>query len=608
MRSQKLLPYLLSLAVLTGLLPQAKTNAAPAPTVSPATDFRQNSSNFIRSVASDPVRSLEAPTSPLPRDSRPPSLQPPVEPTQPTPLPPPDRLLQPEETSPTPASPEPIPVTLVVNRYEVKGSTVFSAAELEAVTRPFTTPVLGHPASFTEMLQARSAVTKLYVDRGYMTSGAIIRPQPIKDGVVVIDVVEGKLEQINVHGTRRLKSGYVSSRLAIATQPPLNQNRLLEALQVLQLDPLIQSISADLQAGTRPGTNILDVKVTEAKTFSLPVTLDNGRSPSVGSFRRQIALNQANLLGNGDSLSIGYTNTDGSNGVDVNYTTPLSPRNTKLSLAFGTTRSRVIEKPFDILDISAKSSYYELSLRHPLVQTPTEELAIGLALSHQSSQTFLGLDDIGAFPLSPGADSKGRTSTTAIRFFQEWSKRSSQQVLALRSQFSLGTSWFGATVNQDGPDSHFFSWRGQGQWVRQLAPDTLFLARADVQLADRPLLGLEQFGLGGQLSVRGYRQDFLLTDNGWLASAEFRIPVLRVPKLHGVLQVTPFIDVGRGWNTNSVSPSPGTLAGTGIGLLWRQGNNLTARLDWGIPLISVKSEGKSWQENGIYFSLTWSPF
>src|SRR5207253_482332 len=101
-----------------------------------------------------------------------------------------------------------------------------------------------------------------------------------------------------------------------------------------------------LTAGSRTGTSLLEVKVSEAKTFSSPIILDNGRSPSVGSFRRGLRLNEANLLGFGDSLSLGYTNTDGSNSFDGSYTLPLNPRNGTLSFNYGTTSSNVIEPAF----------------------------------------------------------------------------------------------------------------------------------------------------------------------------------------------------------------------------------------------------------------------
>jgi hemolysin activation/secretion protein len=349
--------------------------------------------------------------------------------------------------------------------------------------------------------------------------------------------------------------------------------------------------------------------VSEADSFSANFSLDNGRSPSVGSFRRQVDLNQANLLGFGDGLSIGYSNTDGSNTLNASYTLPLNPRNGTLQLAIGNSDSQVIEAPFDQLDINAISRYYELSFRQPVVQTPTEEFILGLAASRQESQTKLGFNNIGPFPLSPGADDQGRTRISAVRLFQEWTQRSSQQVIAARSQFSVGLDLLDATINSNAPDSRFFTWRGQGQWVRLLAPDTLLLVRGDVQLADGTLVPLEQFGLGGQVSVRGYRQDALLTDSGALLSAELRLPIAQIPQWQGLLQLAPFIDIGTAWNSgDNPNPDPNTLVGVGIGLVGRLGDRVSARFDWGIPLVSIDNNKSTWQENGLYFSLVYSPF
>ncbi|MBD2504184.1 ShlB/FhaC/HecB family hemolysin secretion/activation protein [Anabaena azotica] len=541
----------------------------------------------------------------VPAEVRPPSIQPLPQP-QPLPeLPPPEQLLPNAPQSPTQpdVNPQTLAETLIVERFEFVGNTVFSNQELAKVTDAY----LKRPITFNDLLELRSRLTQLYVDKGYVTSGVIIPPQTVKGGVVVLQAVEGSLEKINVIGTRRLNPDYVRDRLAIAAGKPLSRDRLLAGLQLLQLDPLIKSISTDLQAGIRPGTNILEVKVTEADTFSTQIVLDNQRSPSVGSFRRRINVSEANLLGLGDGLSVGYTNTDGSNGFDVSYSLPVNPRNGKLIFTYANTDSNVIERPFNFLDINSESRYYELTYRQPLRQTPTQDLTVGITASHQAGQTFLGFDNIGATPLAVGADNQGRTKVSAIRFFQEWTQRSSQQVIAARSQFSFGLGVLGATINRDEPDSRFFVWRGQAQWLRQLAPDTLVLLQTDLQLADRKLLGLEQFGIGGQSTVRGYRQDQLLTDNGVQASAEIRLPIARVAQ--GVLQLTPFFDIGTGWNNGGSNPRNNTLIGTGLGLLWRQGSNFTARLDWGIPLTSDNSQrDRTWQENGLYFSVIYTPF
>ena len=184
-------------------------------------------------------------------------------------------------------------------------------------------------------------------------------------------------------------------------------------------------------------------------------------------------------------------------------------------------------------------------------------------------------------------------------------------MIALRSQFNWGLNVLNSTVNEKSPDGQFFTWRGQGQWVYALAPDTLFLLRGDLQLADRPLAYLEQTCIGGQETVRGYRRCALLTDSGVLTSAEFRLPLYRSSEIEGLLQIAPFIDFGLGWDLDgdALKPNdPNTLVGLGVGLLWQQSDRLTARLDWGIPLISVDRIGDTLQEQGLYFSLVFTPF
>ncbi len=492
----------------------------------------------------------------------------------------------------------------LVERIAVVGSTVFSPEDFAAITDSF----VKREISFAELLQIQDAIAKLYTDNGYVTTGALIPPQTVEAGVITIQVVEGSLTEIQIVGNRRLRNQYIRDRILLGAGKPLNLPKLLEKLQLLRLDPRIQNLSAELQMGVAPGTNILRVEVEEADTFSLTTTLDNGRSPSVGSFRRGVELREANLLGLGDTLNVAYANTEGSNTIHLDYALPINAQNGTIWFGLNRGWNNVIEEPFSVLDIQSNIKSYEIGYRQPLIQKPTQEVAVGLSFSRQASQTKLGLDDIGGFALSPGADADGNTKISALRLTQEYTQRNNQQVFAARSQFSLGVDWFDANINQDAPDSRFFAWRGQTQWVRKLAPETLFLARGDFQLAATSLVPLEQLGLGGQVSVRGYRQDTLLTDNGVLLSAELRLPVLRAAKIGGVLQVTPFIDIGKGWNTQGENPSTSTLIGTGLGLLWQQGNNFSARLDWGIPVISVEGDRRSLQEQGLYFSIRYSPF
>jgi hemolysin activation/secretion protein len=133
--------------------------------------------------------------------------------------------------------------------------------------------------------------------------------------------------------------------------------------------------------------------------------------------------------------------------------------------------------------------------------------------------------------------------------------------------------------------------------------------RSDVQLSSTELLPLEQFGLGGISSVRGYRQDALLTDNGVLISTELQWPIYSTPNRQNILQIIPFVDFGTTWNSsNQDAPNPNTLVSVGLGLQWLMGDNFKARLDYGIPLVDINSGEKTWQENGLYFSVQYNPF
>ncbi|NEO96477.1 MAG: ShlB/FhaC/HecB family hemolysin secretion/activation protein, partial [Moorea sp. SIO3G5] len=317
-------------------------------------------------------------------------------------------------------------------------------------------------------------------------------------------------------------------------------------------------------------------------------------------------IREGNLLGLGDALEFNYTNTDGSDTFDVSYTLPINPRNGTLRFAYGTTSSEVIEPPFDRIDIDSESRFYEITLRQPVFQTPTEEVAIGITGSRQESETSI-LNR--PFPLSVGADNEGRTRINAIRLFQEWTKRSEQQVLAARSQLSIGISSGDTTINRGEPDSNFFAWRGQGQWVRLLAPNTILLIRGDVQLADRGLVPLEQIGIGGLESVRGYRQDLILSDNGAFISAELRLPIIQNADSGTLVQLTPFLDFGTGWNeSDDDAIDDNTIASIGLGLRWQQGDLLEANLGWGLQLVDVETRDRTLQEDGFYFSVIFRPF
>lgn len=92
------------------------------------------------------------------------NLSPLPEPAPPAPLPPAEQqaakaVLQEAQPAELPK----IPGTIKVDRFEVVGSTVFRKQELDAALKDF----VGLPLTFAQLLQARSAVSQLYISKGY---------------------------------------------------------------------------------------------------------------------------------------------------------------------------------------------------------------------------------------------------------------------------------------------------------------------------------------------------------------------------------------------------------------------------------------------------------
>ncbi|MBW4620861.1 MAG: ShlB/FhaC/HecB family hemolysin secretion/activation protein [Cyanosarcina radialis HA8281-LM2] len=520
----------------------------------------------------------------------PPETQPPVLPT-PTPEPSPP----PSETG-----------SIQVEKIEVKGSTVFTPEDF----RPITQKVEGRTVTLEELTEVANQITQLYLDRGFLTSRAIVTPQAIANGIVEINIIEGSIEQIEIQGTNRLNPGYVRSRIQLATGTPLNVGKLEEQLRLLRADPLLANVEASLRSGSEVGKSILIVRVTESKSININLSFDNYSPPSVGSERFGIAIGFLNLSGIGDRLDGEYyfTTSGGADVFDFSYQVPLNPMNGTLKLRAAPNSNRITQQPFDVLDIKGQSDLYEISYRQPLVRTLREEFALSLGFTHQQGQTFTFANIPTA--LSIGPDENGISRTSVFRLGQDYIKRDPKGAWAFRSLFSLGTGLFDATSNPDPiPDGRFFSWLGQAQRVQVLSDDHLLIVQGEIQLTPDTLLPSEQFVVGGGQSVRGYRQNVRAGDNGFRFSIEDRITLSRDASGASILILSPFADLGYVWN-NSDNPNilqrQKFLAGLGLGLLWEPIPNLNLRLDYGLPLVNLDDRGDNIQDDGLYFSVNYN--
>jgi len=494
------------------------------------------------------------------------------------------------------ATPNELPeADVTVRQIRILGSTVFSDAELQQAVASY----LGKPAKIQDLFAIRSIITDLYIRKGYLTSGAFlpVQSQDFNNGIISVQIIEGELERININGLDRLQENYVRSRIAQSGQSPINISQLEEGLQLLQADPLLKTLRAELKSGTTVGRNILDIELQESQPWVSYKTIENRESPSVGSLGIYASLDHRNLTGVGDTLGVDIGGSEGTRKYGIRYNLPINPED-ELQFRYNYNTSRIIEQPFASLDINSRSQTISLGYRHFIFRHPNRELSLGLTFEQRDSRDFL-LGDI-PFSFAAGADN-GRTTVNVLRFGQEWIERDTNQVLSLRSQFSLGLGILGATVNDAIPDARFFSWQGQFQWVQALEKETIAILRLGAQLTTDALLPIEQFGLGGIGTVRGYRQNLYVGDNGIFGNAELRLPIFRNEAI-GLIQVVPFCDTGMVWS-NSPNSFSGSLASVGLGLRWEFSPNMYARLEWAAQLVTPNVSANASPNQSIIFSL-----
>ncbi|MDJ1180238.1 ShlB/FhaC/HecB family hemolysin secretion/activation protein [Roseofilum sp. BLCC_M91] len=512
-------------------------------------------------------------------------------------------VLSPPPLEETPQPPAPS-MSFPVTRIEVMGSTLFDNTEFD----PIIQPLEGSTVTLEELRQAAQAITQLYLDRGYLTSRALLVDQPITDGVVQIRIIEGSIERIEIEGNRQTNPNYIRRRIAPATDTPLNSPRLEEELRLLQTNSLFDRVEASLRPGTEIGQSVLVVRVSETKPFGGVVFFDNNSPPSVGSERYGMGLRYRNLTGWGDEINLSYsrTTTGGADILDFNYRIPVNAKDGTVAVRISPTWNQITESPFEELDISGNSQLYEISFRQPLARSLQQEFALSVGFAHQQGQTFL-FDDPFGFGIGPDED--GNSYTSVIKFGQDYTYRDTTGVWSLRSQFSLGTGLFDATSNSGSiPDGHFFSWSGQVQRLQRFGERHLLIVQGDLQLTPDSLLPSQQFVIGGGQSLRGYRQNVRSGDNGFRLSVEDRISVVRNAENGTVLQLIPFIDMGAVWNHGdnpNQLPRQNFLASTGLGLIWQPFPGLNLRLDYGYPIVDLDNRRNNLQDNGFHFSLSY---
>lgn len=500
-----------------------------------------------------------------------------------------------------------------VKKIELVGNTVLTDDELAEMIRPYE----NREITSLELQELRHNLSFIYYKKGYVNSGVIIPDQKVDDGVIRLQVIEGVLTEINLSGQRRLRPAYVENRIKIGVGEVLNIEQLQEALSALQQNSRIKRVQAELQPGLRRGESVLNVAIEEARPYHLIIGADNTRSPSVGGEQFFVTAVHENLLGFGDTISGQYSTAEGLDDFGVSYIFPLNAYGTTLEAYYAYSESDVVEEPFNVLDINNKSEDVGLALTHPIMKyrskgpdDSTRGVFNGsLGFEKKHNESFLLGEP---FSFSAGVED-GESDVSVVRLGLDWIQRSRNQAITLGVAARIGIDAFDATINTDAPDGEFFAWQGQFQYARRIGfSDQQFLVRAFTQIAMDDLLPIEKFAVGGSDSVRGYRTNQFVRDNGVVASMEFRFPLFpdMQHKWPFRIRAAPFVDYGRSWDKDDDLPTSEAedISSIGLGLLWDPIPDFHAEIFYGYALKDVDNPEEDLQDEGIHFRLEFKVF
>ena len=479
--------------------------------------------------------------------------------------------------------------TLVVSRFTFSGNTLFT----EDMLAPLVADYLGKPISLAQLYEAADKVADYYTRKGYALASVNVPAQKIKDGVVRLEVIEGRIGKIGFDGNHRyhddLLRGFISQTHAndIYRSAPLEHD-----LQVLNALPGLAA-RAVIQPGADYGSSDITVKTQETPLEGY-VVLDNYGRKDSGEYRTSASVTLNNPGGVGDQLQVLGTHSTNNrlNYGYVDYSVPLDFSGLRLDANYGHAYFNTAPFPGSP-EVAGENNNLQLSLIQPWIRTSTDTVISTLGYLHTK-----GTAD---FLTSALSDTKINLLNLGLNYAHIWSNSAvTQYVLSIHSNFSKTNE---GDADQLPSDRNHERLRLEinAQHLQPLPARLQLLALVDAEYSPDPLADTEQFSIGGPTSIRGFPTSEARGDRGYYAQLTLRRPftvgpLSLVPRIYGdtgevkILAYAPAAD----------SSSSLSSAGLGADLIYR---TLDLKVDWAYPLNSTPvSDGRD--DGRVYASLS----
>jgi hemolysin activation/secretion protein len=470
--------------------------------------------------------------------------------------------------------------------FRVEGNTVLSVREIERAVSPF----LGEKRHFSDVEAARKALEDSFQKAGYQTVFVEIPEQRVVGGVIRLHVLEGKVGQTRVTGSRYYELGEIragAQQLAPGSVPDFHQVQQ----EMAELNKLPdRQVSPIITAGRVPGTLDVNLSVKDELPLHGDIEDDNYASPFTTADRLNASVHYDDLWQRQHSVALNYqlapADHDETNVLYATYLWRFVGSDDAVSVYGIRSNSNVAVVGSSTILGNAKIAGTRWI--HPL----------GSGMSQESSyfnSLTLGIDRKDFAQTNISALTGSLDVLPPITYYPLSLSYGATVVRDSGSlQFSLGavTAPRGLFGNTDQKfrsrrvlgDASYFVWKPSVSGDRWLAQRWSIYGIVEGQWTNDPLIPNEQFITGGAASVRGYRESEVSGDRGIHGTLELRFYPLGRPALDGkrLLYTEVFVDTAQVRLVDPEGPQVSvlTIASTGIGIHAQGWRGLHCALDF----------------------------
>lgn len=469
--------------------------------------------------------------------------------------------------------------------YVVNGNTVLTVSQVEKAVYPY----LGESRSIEDVEKARSALEKEFHQAGYLTVFVNIPEQEVNAGVVKFEVIEGKVEKLQVVGAEYYSLGKIKQRVAEFQEGHVPHFPTVQK-QIASVNTNQDRVIAPvLRPGKTPGMVDVDLKVDDKLPLHASMEYNNRYNPNTTSTRLSGNLRYDNLWQLDHSLSLGFQVTP----EDVNQTKVFSgtyviPYDGDYYATYVVVSKSDVSAVGDV-SVVGNGDIYGFRYIHPLpsVDNLYHNLTLGIDYKDfQQTTRLLGFDAINApiqyTPLLIGYTANINTPASTTK-------------LDLNLNFSLrgfGNHEDQFAIKRFGASANYAYLRSELSHTQRVFNDWQLYAALGGQFTKDNLISNEQYFLGGLQTVRGYLEANALGDYGVNAKLELRTPEVHPASLPFISSLRGMVFYDYGY-TKSYDPLPNqtaafTLASTGLGLQLKAPHGIFAQLDFAHVLREIQ--------------------